>query len=193
MRSGTGIATCDNGVRYEGNWENDVRSGTGQLFLSDGDTYIGNWANDVFEGRGRIVALQKGQFYSTTRSYGTQFENGIPVCTGTQEGMWSYRYLACLLHPSSETSSRWYTRFMNLGFSNDETTVSIACDGDYWTTYYAKTFNTADAYTLSDGDDSLSVWFYSDDSKSKDGSSSNKYDSMEYGKSIAYPVWMIQP
>lgn len=45
MRSGKGIYTTKSGIRYEGEWQNNLRHGVGLLIFEDGSYYNGDWFN----------------------------------------------------------------------------------------------------------------------------------------------------
>ena len=44
-------------VKYEGNFENDLRSGKGSLFLTNGEYYEGEFKDDLVNGNGTFFGL----------------------------------------------------------------------------------------------------------------------------------------
>ena len=49
---GHGKMTWDNGVSYEGDWENGVYNGFGSKLYSRGGGYVGHWENGIRKGEG---------------------------------------------------------------------------------------------------------------------------------------------
>lgn len=47
------------GIKFEGQWINDVKHGNGQLIYKDGETVTGTWLNDRLNGI--AVVTKKGE------------------------------------------------------------------------------------------------------------------------------------
>ena len=62
MRHGKGTLTWPDGSRYEGEWRNDMAHGKGNLAWLDGERYEGEWRSDKKHGRGTYIWLD-GRYY----------------------------------------------------------------------------------------------------------------------------------
>ncbi|KRX06271.1 Protein kinase-like domain [Pseudocohnilembus persalinus] len=66
LKNGYGKQTYLNGT-YEGNWVKNQKNGHGKFTWLNNDTYIGQWVNDQKEGQGEII-------YNTQEKYQGQFK-----------------------------------------------------------------------------------------------------------------------
>ena len=62
MRHGKGTLTWPDGARYEGEWQNDKAHGKGKISWLDGERYEGEWRSNKMHGRGIYIWLD-GQHY----------------------------------------------------------------------------------------------------------------------------------
>jgi len=62
MKNGEGTLYYSDGGKYEGNWENDMRNGYGVNTWANGDRYAGIWKDNKKHGRGKFVYANGGKY-----------------------------------------------------------------------------------------------------------------------------------
>ena len=76
MRHGKGILTWPDGARYEGEWRNDLAHGKGAFIWPDGSHYMGEWQSDKKHGKGALT-------WSNGSRYEGEWQNNMRHGEGT--------------------------------------------------------------------------------------------------------------
>lgn len=77
---GYGKVTFPDGQKYEGNWEKGKKSGFGQIVFFNGSTYVGYWKNDLAHGYGEMT-FSKERIYVGDWVEGKREGRGLLVNT----------------------------------------------------------------------------------------------------------------
>jgi len=91
MRDGQGTSTSPNGDKYDGEWRDDMRNGQGTATLHDGKRYVGEWLNDKRHGSGASI-FPNGEKY--VGEYRDDKRNGPGIVYGPNgtvrlSGLWA--------------------------------------------------------------------------------------------------------
>jgi len=88
---GFGVQLTSGGVRYEGDWRENLKHGYGVSVSPSGDSYDGNYRNGVEHGYGRQVSVEREDLYEGEFQNGERHGQGRAESAdggGSYEGEW---------------------------------------------------------------------------------------------------------